>query len=82
MKKTKEQIFKMNLIEILDHFLFSLEAANRQRRRNKQDELPIDFENFLKWLFFERNKKLEEKFKKDKNSVTPPEKNDAAPKGD
>lgn len=84
MKKTKEQIFKLNLIETLDKFLYAFETANRQRRHNKQTELPLDFENFLKWLFYERNKKLEEKLKKDleKKSVTSQKKDDAPVQGD
>jgi len=60
----KHKIFKLQLIEVIDEFIISLERANRARQATtKEGPLEFSFENFMKWILYERNKKMVDKIK-------------------
>jgi len=61
----KHEVFKIQLIEVIDEFLVAVENANRAIKMGKtgQDQVEHTFESFLKWILYKRNKKLIEKTK-------------------
>ena len=85
MSKTKVDILKLNLIEVIDEFIIAVESANRARKETNSLEDPIEmtFENFMKWLLYKRNKKNIAKLEKElngkgkKESAPSPEKESA-----
>lgn len=65
MRKSKQHIFKMNMTNLLEEFYISVERANIARISTQSDKpvIELTFENFIKWMTYNKSKKIKDKMK-------------------